>query len=374
MTAAEVTGGGERLRILGLSEGDHRKAMSGVAGHLFDALDRRCTVVQRLDYSPGGAKRLALAAACFRPSRDTWRARFHTSRLSHRVLSATLARRLEAAAPFDVALQVHGWVAGQPRPYALFIDQTRLMAERGWPSWIPLGRRERAEILALEGDMYTRAAHVFTMGVPARESLMADYDLDESRITVVGGGLNHDLPPLHEPSPEPTVLFIGRDFERKGGDCLLRAFELVHGELADAILHIVGVGRKFDRSGVISHGKLGREEVAALYRSARVFCMPSHYEPWGLVFPEAMSYGIPCVGSTVQSIPEILGHGEAGMLVAPDDPEGLAAALLELLTDDELAREVGRAGRQRVEQLHTWDHVADRMAPAMVRISGAVTA
>jgi glycosyltransferase involved in cell wall biosynthesis len=293
------------------------------------------------------------------------------------MLSATLARRLETDTPvFDVAVQVHGWVLRQPKPYALYIDQTRLMAERGWPSWIPLGRRERSEILNLERDMYAGAAHVFAMGVPTRDSLLADYGLDPSLITVVGGGLNlAGLPPPHQLPPEPTVLFVGRDFERKGGDRLLRAFQIVRRELADATLHIVGVRRQFGQPGVISHGKLSdREQLVALYRQARVFCMPSRYEPWGLVFPEAMAYGIPCIGSTVQSIPDILGHGEAGMLVSPDDPDGLAAALLQLLTDDAVAREIGAAGRRRVQQLHTWDHVADRMAPALLQVAGAVTA
>jgi glycosyltransferase involved in cell wall biosynthesis len=355
------------LRILGLSEGDSRTALSGVAGYVFDALDRRFTVVERIDYSAHGATRLALAAATFRPGRGAWRARFHASRLAHRMLSATLAGRLADAPEFDIALQVHGWVLRQPRPYALYIDQTRLMAERGWPSWIPLGRRERSDILGREREMYTHAAHVFAMGAPTRESLLADYELDPARVSVVGGGLNLAGLPAAEPlTLAPTILFVGRDFERKGGDCLLRVFEIVRREVPAATLHVVGVARNFGVPGVISHGKLSnREELVALYRESRVFCMPSRYEPWGLVFPEAMAYGVPCVGSTVQSIPDIL--GDAGILVAPDDPPALADALLRVLTDDAGARELGAAGRRRVEQLHTWDHVAERMAPALLR-------
>ena len=97
--------------------------------------------------------------------------------------------------------------------------------------------------------------------------------------------------------------------------------------------------------------------------------MPSRYEPWGLVFPEAMAHSIPCVGSTVESIPEILDHGRAGLLVSPDDVEALAGALLRLLSDDDLARDLGAAGRRHLEAAHTWDHVVERMAPVLRAIA-----
>jgi glycosyltransferase involved in cell wall biosynthesis len=362
-----------QLRILGLSEGDERTAMSGVPGHVFDALGRRFTIVERLDYGPTGAARLVLAASTFRPGRARWRARFHTSLRAHRTLSSNLARRLELGVPeFDVALQVHGWVARQPRPYVLYTDQTRLMAERGWPDWLALEPRHREQIIALEREMYAGASYVFAMGTPTQDSLMTGYGVDPAAITVVGGGLNlASLPPRGELTVEPTVLFVGRDFERKGGDWLLRAFARVRREMPSATLHIVGPERRFDQPGVTGHGRIAdRGAVAALYERARVFCMPSRYEPWGLVFPEAMSYGIPCVGSVAQSIPEIIGDGEAGLLVEIDDERGLAEALVTLLTDDELARRLGAAGRRRVEHLYTWDRVADRMAPGLLAAAG----
>jgi glycosyltransferase involved in cell wall biosynthesis len=92
-----------------------------------------------------------------------------------------------------------------------------------------------------------------------------------------------------------------------------------------------------------------------------MFCLPSLYEPYGLVLIEAMAHGVPCVGTAVQSIPEILGAGEAGSIVPPGDEGALAAALLELLIDDELAGRLGMAGRRAVEKGLTWDHVAARM-------------
>jgi glycosyltransferase involved in cell wall biosynthesis len=281
------------------------------------------------------------------------------------VLSRALT---EIDGEFDLALQVFGWVEGQPRPYALYVDQTRLMAERGWPDWIPFTRSERTELLALERTMYERAYHVFVMGKPARQSLVADYGINPSRITVVGGGLNFETPPeLGKPSPDPTILFVGKDFERKGGDRLVRAFERVRIEVPQATLHLVGVSGRFDVPGVVVHGKIfNREHLAELYRAARVFCLPSRYEPYGLVLLEAMAHGIPCVGSACESIPEILDDGRAGLVVADSGPAPLADALLELLTDYDRALELGAAGRGWVERSLTWDHVVARMVPVVV--------
>lgn len=336
--------------------------------HLLAALDRRLTVVGVIDFAPRAMAKLMLAGATIRPGRAAWRARFHTSLISHRMLSRTLRRGVSALKlEYDIALQVHGWVSGQPRPYALYVDQTRLMAERGWPSWMPLTRAERSSVLGLERHMYAAAAHVLVMGTPARDSLIVDYGVDPRRITVAGGGLMFNaLPEASSLAVEPTIMFVGRDFERKGGDCLLRAFALVRAELPEATLHVVGVRRRFEQPGVVSHSMIRtRERMSELYRRTRVFCMPSRYEPYGFVFAEAMAHGVPCIGTTVQSIPEILDHGQAGLLVAPGDARALADALLTLLGDHRLASKLGAAGREHVERCLTWDHVAARAAPAL---------
>jgi glycosyltransferase involved in cell wall biosynthesis len=360
------------VRVIGLVEGDPRTALSGVGYHVLESLRSHLDVVGTIDYSPGAVERLALAAATFRPDRVQWRARFHTSRLAHRILSRNMRREAgSVGGDADIALQIHGWVSGQPQPYALFVDQTRLMAERGWPEWMPLKRGERDELLGLEREMYADAAHAFTMGLPGRASLIDDYGVDPSRVTVVGGGLRYQqLPVPHELTREPVILFVGRDFERKGGHVLLRAFELVRRKVPEATLHLVGTEERFTGPGVVSHGKVSDEtELAELYAAARAFTLPSLYEPYGLVLIEAMSHGVPCVGTVVQSIPEILGDGRAGVLVRPDDGEALAGALLDLIQDDEMAQRLGESGRRRVEDSLRWEHVGARIAPVLERIA-----
>jgi glycosyltransferase involved in cell wall biosynthesis len=97
-------------------------------------------------------------------------------------------------------------------------------------------------------------------------------------------------------------------------------------------------------------------------------CAPSLYEPWGFVLTEAMAHGVPCIGTTVQSVPEILDHGRAGILVPPSDVDALAEAIVTLLEDDLLASRLAAHGRRRVEQHYTWDRVVDAMAPALTSV------
>jgi glycosyltransferase involved in cell wall biosynthesis len=367
----QATGGDSisPTRLIGLVEGNPSIALSGVAHFLLSALAEQLTVVGTIDYRPRTAARIALAASTFQPDRSRWRARFHTSLLAHRVLSATLSRRIaQTRRDFDVALQVHGWVRGQPTPYAIYVDQTRLMAERGWPAWLPLRPRERARLLALEQEMYARAAHVLAMGTPARDSVVADYGISPARVSVVGGGVMFDrLPVAHGPTGRPPViLFVGREYDRKGLDSLLRAFASIRRDIRGAELRIVGPRIRIDAPGVRSLGLVrDRAQLARLYAGTRVFCLPTRYEPYGLAYLEAMAHGVPCVGTDVQSVSDILDHGEAGALVAPGDDDALAAALVRLLTDDDLAQQLGAAGRRRVETSLLWSHVAARAAPIL---------
>ena len=219
--------------------------------------------------------------------------------------------------------------------------------------------------------MYGEAHHIFVMGEPARRSLIADYGVQPGRISVTGGGCHFQSlpPPIAAPASEPHILFIGREFERKGGEVLLQAFRAVRARVPTATLHIVGPRRRFSDPGVVTHGIVAnRDQMAHLYGRARLLCAPSLYEPWGFALVEAMAYGVPCIGTTVGSIPEILDQGRAGELVAPGDVGALADAILTLLRDDSLARRLGIAGRKLVERYYTWDRVVDAMVPAITSV------
>jgi glycosyltransferase involved in cell wall biosynthesis len=117
---------------------------------------------------------------------------------------------------------------------------------------------------------------------------------------------------------------------------------------------------------------LPREKIKVLYSHARVFACPSLYEPFGIINLEAMSCETPVVGSAVGGIPEIIVEGETGYLIEleslsrtdfnPKAPEvfqrNFAAKVNLLLRDENLALQMGKAGRKRVLEKFSWTAIA----------------
>lgn len=96
-------------------------------------------------------------------------------------------------------------------------------------------------------------------------------------------------------------------------------------------------------------GELRGEELDAFYREARFLVVPSEWdEPYGLVAGEAQLHGRPVIATRVGGLQELVADGETGRLVAPGDPEELAAAMSELWADPERARTMGQLGRERI--------------------------
>ena len=101
------------------------------------------------------------------------------------------------------------------------------------------------------------------------------------------------------------------------------------------------------------------EELARRYGEAEVAVVPSLYEGFSLPAIEAMSCGVAVVATTGGALPEVVGNdGETGLLVPPDDPGALAAAIGRLLDDPGLRARLGAAGRRRVVSRFTWQVTA----------------
>lgn len=353
-------------------------------GGLLAALSRHFQLAGVIDATLSGPARWLHAIRSYHPERARWRERFHKNVPAFVARSHQVARAIQrSAGPPDVVLQVGGlFDATQARvPVIIYTDYTaRLSAHRPEAGRAPLTGRDREEWFRVEGAAYHRAAHVATRSTAVGASLMDDYGLPAARITAVGGGVN--FPELPAPvdrtaSGSPRALFIGKDFFRKGGDRLLRAFDEARRRVPDARLTLVTHGPidpGLALAGVdVMAPTWDRAAVAAWYREADVFVLPSRLETWGDVLLEAMAFGLPCVGVAGQAMAEIIGHGETGYLVAEEDTAALSSALVDLLSDAALRRRFGAAGRQRVEQHFTWDRVVERLAPHMVAAAGTVS-
>jgi len=354
-------------RLVGASRGDP------LTRYLFDALARRYDMVGHIGTELQPWQHYTIALSTYRLSMPAWKERFWKSALAFRMRSNN--SRFELARigqPYDAVVQVHALFQTRGAPYVAYIDNTHHQSVEGWPAWNPLSGRDLERWYELERATYGRALHLFTMSEPAARSLVTFYGIPEERVTNVGGGANVAvLPTLNDAPREPVILFVGHDFRRKGGALLLQAFRRVRERLPTTRLQIVGTSDVPGEPGVEVLGRIDdRARIAQLYAEASIFCLPSRFEPFGLVLIEAMAYGLPCVSTTVCGIPEIVINGETGLLVPPDDSSSLAAALLRLLEHPAYAALLGAAGRRRVEEHLNWDRVVDRMAPVLNDLGG----
>jgi starch synthase len=250
-----------------------------------------------------------------------------------------------------------------------------------------ISRRNIDRIFAYERNVYANLDLIFTMSEYLRRSFIEDFQIDADKVIHIGAGCNlAALPGIDEAKNYNTgaILFVGADFDRKGGRDLLRAFAAVRQAVPHATLHIVGPAKPSESStaassadihaagpGVIWHGFLSKHDSAqatkldGLFRQASIFVLPSIFEPFGIAPMEAMSYAIACVVTNVCALPETVKKGVTGELVESGQWQSLADMLIDMLKNPARLKDYGLAGREAVEQRGTWPSVVDRMIAAI---------
>ncbi len=202
---------------------------------------------------------------------------------------------------------------------------------------------------------------------------------DGGRISTIPCGVDlerftPDGPADDRPSGRQRLLALVRLVERKGVGDIVAALP----SLPDADLVVAGgppaselhhdpeatrlrtLAEELDVADQVDlRGRVERERLPALIRSAdAVVCVP-WYEPFGMVPLEAMACGVPVVGSRVGGLIDSVVHGETGVHVPPRRPRALAAALRGLLADPERCARLGAGGARRARERYGWDRIAD---------------
>lgn len=268
---------------------------------------------------------------------------------------------------YDVILQttwIPAIISDPIKPHCIFADFTMKMGEREYPPWAQFfSERDKKKWLKLETESYCNATMIFTASNHTRDSMISDYGVNEEQVVTVYEGANiKELPTFEKDYSNKTILFIGRDFDRKGGQSLIKAFKEVKKEIKDAKMIIAGqCSPAINVQDITVEGYVDYERLLQLYEQASVFAMPSICETLGIVFFEAMAYKMPCIGSTADAMPEIIEDGKTGFLVPPNDYKQLADKLILLLGDENLMKKMGEQGRKRMEKYFTWDLVVERM-------------
>ncbi|HEV3157532.1 MAG TPA: glycosyltransferase family 4 protein [Candidatus Baltobacteraceae bacterium] len=363
------------MKLVGIINGDpwNRRTWSGCAPFFFGALKREGYIAEAISSAPPVLERRLYQALAFRPNRDVWRHRYYSSVGFAHANERTAKRRI-ARIPresFDALLQVGAYynLTNLPGIPAFSYHDTDVRSVLDLqPERRKLSGGHARALLAFEAEVYKGSRILFTMSRWAADRLMRNFEVESQRLEPVGAGMNLPAEVLtYEPDFESChALFVGFDFELKGGRILLEAFARVRKELPHARLSIVGpnsIGPV--PPGVTLLGRLSKDDPAGLqalmaaYRSASVFVMPSLFEPFGVVFVEAMACGLPCIGTNTCAMPEII--GDAGIVVTPGSVDELTKQLYDVMSDPSACAQLGAQSRERFNRFYTWDRVAERI-------------
>ena len=286
----------------------------------------------------------------------------------------SLARRSSAAylghnnfAPVGVLLK------------AINSDLRFAVATHGYEVWQPLNPLDR---LALQAAAAVTAPSRSTLdclirlqGVSPRRVALVPHCLDPGFADSVARA--SDSPAAVEPG---LILTVGRLLTTepgKGVDVMIRALPQVIRALPNATFVVVGDGdlRPALEAVAVSTGIgervrfVGSVNDAALrdwYRKAEVFVMPSRQEGFGIVFLEAMAFGVPVIGGAAGGTPDIIQDGVTGYLVNYGDVETLADRIVGLLTNPGLRDRMGAAARERVAEHYTFDLFRNCLRQALI--------
>lgn len=207
--------------------------------------------------------------------------------------------------------------------------------------------------------------HVVATTETEKQHLMCR-GVKQENITVIPNGVTLPPPEIPEVNFSPMILCLARlDIAHKGQDVLLRAMPKVLSVIPEVMLFIAGQGDDLGKLGKLSEkldiekniefkGPIDQSVKNFYMKNCDVLCISPRTESFGIVYLEAMAYGKPIVTTKVGGIPEVVGSCAA--LVPPNNPDLLAEALIEILTDRERAEELGCRGLERVKQFD-WDFI-----------------
>jgi hypothetical protein len=245
----------------------------------------------------------------------------------------------------------------------------------------------------LEAALIAKAAYLVPNSEATVAALHSVYGLGpQARYLVVPHGIVpapeeqiRPVAPAHTGAPR-TVLYVGRLEQRKGILDLFAAIPSVLARHPNTRFVIAGADNSHAdgfqarhgadyptyfarhypqaRPAVTFLGHVTEETLQSLYQQCDLFVAPSLYESFGLIYLEAMNYGKAVVGCRAGGIPEVVDDGGNGLLVEPEAPAALAEAIVRLLSNPQLLREMGLAGRSRLLERFTYVHMARGFAAA----------
>lgn len=359
---------------------DEVETWSGTPFRLRAALAASGSLVDLRAELPTGVRYALKAASARRVDGrwvSMWKHRSAARMLTQRSLSAVAGR---AGCDAVVTIQDLGilnvpYLIVQDLSYDALLDHC---GPAGVPHFAGLTRSAIERMADRQHEVYARAAMLLPMSTWLARRLVSS-GVPESKIVVVNPGVNVQLhpeylPPERRTGPARRLLFIGRDPGTKALDLVAEAFARLRRERGPLITLTVAGPPTWPLPGEIPDGvdflgPVSRDRVAGLLDSHDLFVMPSRLEGFGIVFVEALSRGLPCIGRNAFAMPEIIKPGIGGALIDGDDADQLAVAIVATLDDDDLYRRCA-ADAAVMRRHYTWGRAAAQVRSAVASVAG----
>jgi glycosyltransferase involved in cell wall biosynthesis len=276
--------------------------------------------------------------------------------------------RLDAASRFDVvettnsgclAMSYVKFRARAPLVTRVSTTAAQLVSHNNSrPRWRDrIEQRWESRLVHLSDRLVTHTLH-------HRDEICRQWNLKRENIGIVPHGIRiperDELYPTKE-TGQIEVLYVGRLEHRKGIDILLEAIPTVLANQPQTRFKIVGLdtgnwqklfwelNRDVPRDRVAFSGSIDDIQLREAYRRCDLFVAPSRYESFGLIYAEAMAWGKPVIGCNVGGVPEVIAHGESGLIISAVDSQALSKAIIKLIIDAKLRAQLGEGARIRVE-------------------------
>lgn len=224
------------------------------------------------------------------------------------------------------------------------------------------------------------ADSVIALTSDMKKAMQAIYDRD---ISVISNGIElnnytNEPPVQNVGGSEKRILFVGRLHPIKGVQYLLQAMQIVHAEMPDVRLILVGDGEEREylesltdrleiRGCVEFAGRVPHEKIQGYLGQADVFVLPSLSEGFPNVILEAMACGLPIVTTKVGGIPDIVTDGVNGYLVDAKNPDAIAEKILILLQNGQLSEEISIKNKEKVKK-YKWENVVCKLEKIYLKI------
>lgn len=252
------------------------------------------------------------------------------------------------------------------RPYYIYTDLTQKLTDRIWYNWALKGSvKEITEWYRLERKAFQRAEKIFTFNEYVKASFVDEYQINPEKVVVVGSGINGEVGT--EIAVEKkydhgfTVFFLTMEFDRQGGNAVLRCFDLIKQTIPGVKLIIGGKCPKFHQAGIEVYENLTRAQIEKILNRTLIFLMPGVIGGLQSVL-EAMSRKCVCiVGEDNLLLSHIVKDNETGFVIPTNDSKSLTEKIISLYHDESLTKKIATQASTFVNSNFTWDKVVNKM-------------